>query len=140
MTLHVVPCYTYGLLCLWHCSSSWQQSVFKSKNEEIECIIGILKEKYVVSNEKEVETCLRNGGVLCRGKCQKNLTRLVKLKKEIKSLEHEVKDKFGSFVTRSGFVLTSHNEQPAISPEQSRLESHTPKSRKRNSSAVGVSK
>ena len=59
---------------------------------------------------------------------------------EIKSLEHEVKDKFGSFVTRSGFVLTSHNEQPAISPEQSRLEPHTPKSHKRNSSAVGVSK
>ena len=26
------------------------------------------------------------------------------LKKEIKNLEHEVKDKFGSFVTRSGFV------------------------------------
>ena len=112
----------------------------KSKNEEIECIINILKEKYVVSNKKEVETCLRNGGVLCRGKCQKNLNRLVKLKKEIKNLEHEVKDKFGSFVTRSGFVLTSHNEQPTISPEQSRLEPHTPKSRKRNCSAVGVSK
>ena len=115
------------------------RAFLKSKNLEIECIIGILKEKYVVSNEKEVETCLRNG-VLCRGKCQKNLTRLVKLKKEIKNLEHEVKDKFGSFVTRSGFVLTSHNEQPTISPEQSQLEPQTPKSRKRNSSAVGVSK
>jgi predicted RNase H-like nuclease len=57
----------------------------KSKEEEVHCIIEILKKKYIFSKE-EVQVFLRSG-VVCKGKCQTELNKIVKLKKELLNLE-----------------------------------------------------
>lgn len=122
-----------------------KRALLKEKEEELECIVDILKEKYVIENEEEVKTCLKTGAV-CRRKCQTNLNRLVKLKEEIRNLECEVKDNVGRFVTSNGLVLNEillNSEDDTTSPPaaQQRLEpqAQTPKRWTKNDSSIGVS-
>jgi hypothetical protein len=69
------------------------------KDEEVNAIINVLNRKYTFSSfapEKHLKD-----GVVCKGKCLSYLNKLVKLKKELVTIEHHVMSTFGNTVLRN---------------------------------------